>query len=240
MIHYDEKNRELSIEQINLILGDKYIISLQERVGDIFQSIRDRIKLGTGRIRKMGSDYLAYALMDAIVDNYFITLEKIGEDIEELEAELIENATTETLRKLHRLKREIIVLRRSVWPIREIINRFQRTESKLVTDVIDIFLRDVYDHSIQIMEIIESSRDILSGMIDIYLSSISNRMNEVMKVLTIIATIFIPLTLVAGIYGMNFSFMPELNWVFGYPLILISMLIVGIIMLIYFRKKKWI
>jgi len=186
------------------------VISFQEREGDIFNPIRERIKNGKGRIRKMGADYLAYALLDTIVDGYFVIPEKLGEKIESLEEELVANPTPEILGIMNDLKRNLIMLRKSIWPLREVISGLQRVESPLIQKSTDIYLRDVYDHTIQVIDTIETSRDILSGMLDIYLSSISNRMNQVMKVLTIIATIFIPLTFIAGIYGLNFKYFPEL------------------------------
>lgn len=240
MLDYDEKESEITVEQLSLILGPSWAISFQENVGDVFDPIRERIRGDQGRIRKMGSDYLVYALIDAVVDNYFIALERIGEKIEDIEDELVANPVPETLRAIHNLKRQMIVLRKSVWPLREVISRLERWESKLISKSTDIYLRDVYDHTIQVIDAIETYRDMLSGMLDIYLSSVSNRMNEVMKVLTIIATIFIPLTLVAGIYGMNFNYMPELKLSWGYPLVLSIMLAIGIVMLLYFRKKKWL
>ena len=188
----------------------------------------------------MSADYLAYALIDAIVDNYFLILEKMGEQIESMEEELIAKPSDKTVRMIHSLKRELIFLRKSVWPLRELINSLQKTESSLITDSTEPYLRDVYDHTIQVIDTVESLRDMVSGMLDIYLSSISNRMNAVMKMLTIIATIFIPLTFVAGIYGMNFKYMPELEWKWGYLAVLVVMLIIGICMLIYFRRKKWL
>ncbi len=240
MLHYDEMKNETITEQVSLILGSNYIISFQEDEGDVFDPIRERIRSDRGRIRKMGADYLAYSLIDAIVDNYFLVLEKIGEKIEDIEDELVKNPTPEVLQSIHRLKRELIFLRKSVWPLREVISKLERWESPLIDKSIDIYLRDVYDHTIQVIDALETFRDMLSGMLDIYLSSVSNRMNEVMKVLTIIATIFIPLTLIAGIFGMNFRFMPELQWQWSYPLVLLAMLTLGILMIRYFRRKKWI
>jgi len=240
MLHYDEEEDETKTEQVSLILSSKFVISFQENEGDVFDSVRDRIRSDRGRIRKMGVDYLAYSLIDAIVDNYFMVLEKIGEKIEDIEDEMVKNPTPEVLHTIHRLKRELIFLRKSVWPLREVISRLERWESPLIDKSIDIYLRDVYDHTIQVIDALETFRDMLSGMLDIYLSSVSNRMNEVMKVLTIIATIFIPLTLVAGIYGMNFKYMPELDWFWGYPMVYMIMLAIGVVMLIYFRKKKWL
>jgi len=227
-------------EQVSLILGSNFVISFQESEGDVFNSIRDRIRTSKGRIRKMKADYLAYSLVDSVVDGYFLVLEKLGENTEALEEEVMLNPSTETSQRIHHLKRKMISLRKSIWPLREIISSMQRGESKLIYKSTMIYLRDIYDHTIQIIDSIETFRDVLSGMLDIYLSSISNRMNEVMKVLTIIATIFIPLTFIAGIYGMNFDFMPELNWKWGYFACLLVMSVVAFSMLMFFKRKKWL
>jgi len=240
MIYYDQEEDEIVGEQVSLILGPNYVISFQEREGDVFNPIRERIRSAKGRIRKAGADYLAYCLLDAVVDHYFPILENLGEKIESLEEELVTYPTPETLQMIHKLKRNMIFLRKSVWPLREVISGLERGESPLITEPTGIYLRDVYDHTIQVIETIETFRDMVSGMFDIYLSSVSNRMNEVMKVLTIIATIFIPLTFIAGIYGMNFKYMPELEWALGYPLALLAMIFVVAVMLIYFRRKKWL
>lgn len=240
MFYRNQEDNEITDEQVSVITGSNYVVSFQERDGDVFNSIRERLRSGKGRIRKMGADYLTYSLIDKIVDNYFITLENIGDKIEFLEEELVENPTTETLRAIHHLKRELIILRKSIWPLRELISTLERDESSLVKETTLPYLRDVYDHTIQVIDTIETFRDLLSGMLDIYLSSISNRMNEVMKVLTIIATIFIPLTLVAGIYGMNFKYMPELEWQWAYPLVILVMIGISFFMLIYFRRKRWL
>lgn len=240
ILQYDEKESEVKTEQVSFVLGPNYVISFQERDGDIFDPVRERIRNGKGLIRKMGADYLAYSLIDATIDGYFSILEKMGDRIEDLEDELVVNPTMETLQVIHHLKRQMIVLRKSVWPLREVINRLDRVGSGLIKETTVIYLRDVYDHTIQVIDAIETYRDLLSGMLDIYLSSISNRMNEIMKVLTIIGTIFIPLTFIAGIYGMNFMFMPELGLAWGYPVVLLFMLIIGIIMIFYFRGKKWL
>ena len=240
MLHYDEKDDETKTEQVSLVLSSKFVLSFQENEGDVFDFVRERIRTDRGRIRKMGVDYLAYSLVDAIVDNYFMVLEKIGEKIEDIEEELVKNPTPEVLHMIHRLKRELIFLRKSVWPLREVISKLERWESPLIDKSIDIYLRDVYDHTIQVIDALETFRDMLSGMLDIYLSSVSNKMNEVMKVLTIIATIFIPLTLIAGIYGMNFTYMPELESPWGYPMVYMVMLAVGAVMMVYFRRKKWL
>jgi magnesium transporter len=240
MLYYDEKANETRGEQLSLVLGPNWVITFQENEGDVFDSIRERARSDKGRIRKMGADYLVYALIDAVVDNYFLILEKIGENVEEIEDELVTNPAPETLQSIHNLKRQMIFLRKSVWPLREVISRLERWESQLISKSTDIYLRDVYDHTIQVIDAIETFRDMLSGMLDIYLSSVSNRMNEVMKVLTIIATIFIPLTLVAGLYGMNFKYMPELEWPWGYPFVLLFMFAIGVLMVIYFRRKRWL
>jgi magnesium transporter len=240
MLQYNEQENETKTEQISIIIGSNYVISFQEGEGDVFGLIRERIRTNRGRTRKMGADYLAYSLVDAIVDNYFMVLEKVGEQIEDIEDALIKNPTPEVLHSLHRLKRELIFLRKSVWPLREVISKLERWESPLIDKSIDIFLRDVYDHTIQVIDAVETFRDMLSGMLDIYLSSLSNRMNEIMKVLTIITTIFIPLTLISGIYGMNFRFMPELQAPLAYPIVLLTMFLIGIIMIIYFKRRKWL
>jgi len=245
MLTYNEESKKLNVEQVSLILGEKFVITFQEKEGDIFDPVRNRIKNGKGRIRKMGADYLAYSLIDAVVDNYYKVLESIGEEIEYLEEELVSNPTPETLQRIHELKREMIFLRKSVWPLREIISSLERDEIPLIKDSTNIYLRDLYDHTIQVIDTVETYRDMISGMLDVYLSSISNKMNEIMKVLTIFAAIFIPLTFVAGIYGMNFNTekspfnMPELNWYFGYPFAIGVMTAIGVILIVYFRRKKW-
>jgi len=246
MLYHSEKDDEIKAEQISLILGKNFVLSFQETEGDVFNFIRERIKNNKGRIRKVGADYLIYALLDAIVDNYYIILEKIGEKVEVMEEELVSNPVPETLQAIHNMKREMIFLRKSVWPLREVISGLQRGESKLIHKSTNIYLRDMYDHTIQVIDTIETFRDMISGMLDIYMSSVSNKMNEVMKVLTIFAAIFIPLTFVAGLYGMNFNpgaspfNMPELNFYLGYPMALFAMAVIGVIMLIYFRRKKWL
>jgi magnesium transporter len=240
MLYYDDEEDEIKTEQVSLILGENFVISFQEKKGDVFDTIRERIRSGKGRIRKMGADYLVYALMDSIVDNYFAIQEKVGERLEDMEEELLTNPSPEILHAIHNLKREMIFLRKSVWPLREVINGLKREESKLIRESTEIYFRDVYDHTIQVMDTIETSRDMLSGMLDVYLSSVSNKMNEVMKVLTIIATIFIPLTFLAGIYGMNFHNMPELTWRWAYFAVLGLMVVIGISMLFYFKRKKWL
>jgi magnesium transporter len=240
MISLDKERQDIVSEQLSLVIGRNFVLSFQEEPGDMFDPVRERIRKGKGRIRKMGPDYLAYALIDAVVDHYFFVLEQLGERIEVLEEGLIANPRAETLREIHALKREMIFLRKSVWPLREVVSGLERAESDLVKPTTNIFLRDVYDHTIQVIDNIETFRDMLSGMLETYLSSVSYRMNEVMKILTIIATIFIPLTFIAGVYGMNFKFMPELEWRWGYYFVWGVMIAVGVIMLAFFRRRKWL
>jgi magnesium transporter len=241
MLYFDEAANAVSTEQVSLIVGQNYVISFQEGLeGDVFGHLRERLRNEKGRARKLGADYLAYSLIDAIVDSYFSILEKLGEKIELLEERLVSNPTTTTLHDIHYLKREMIYLRKAVWPLREVVSIFSRTDSDIVQEPTRIYLRDVYDHTIQVIDTVESYRDMVSGMLDIYLSSLSNRMNAVMKVLTIIATIFMPLTFLAGVYGMNFKHMPELEWHYGYFMLWGIMIFIAVWMLVFFRKKKWL
>jgi magnesium transporter len=231
---------EITSEQVSFILGKDYLITFQERPGDVFELVRNRLRHAKGQVRKMGADYLVYALMDAIVDNYFVILERISDESEEIEEILVENPSESIMHRIHAMKRLMISLRRTIWPLREAVNAMERGESTLIDKRSRIYFRDLYDHTIQVMDVVESLRDIASGMLDTYLSSVSNRMNNVMKVLTIIATIFIPLTFIAGVYGMNFEHMPELHYTWAYPATLLVMLAVSIGMLIFFRRKRWI
>ena len=235
------KGGEIVTEQVSLILGSNFVISFQEGMeGDVFNPIRERLRAGKGKIREKGADYLTYALMDAIVDNYFVILEQVGERIEELEEAVITDPLPETVRQIHQLKREVILLRKAVWPLREVIGAMERRESGLISEPVVIYLRDLYDHTIQVIDTIEASRDLLAGMLDVYLSSISNQMNEIMKFLTIIGTIFIPLTFIAGLYGMNFQNIPELHWQWGYYACLLLMFMIAVLLLFYFKRKKWL
>jgi len=240
MLFVDDKTHMIHTEQVSIILGRNFVISFQEAIGDVFDQIRDRIRKNKGRIRKMGSDYLAYSLIDAIVDNYFTILEKMGEKIEDIEKEVVSNPDPKILQQIYNLKREMVYLRKSVWPLREVINGLFREESKLIKGNTNIYLRDLYDHTIQVIDTIETFRDMISGMLDIYMSSVSNKMNEVMKVLTIFAAIFIPLTFIAGIYGMNFQNMPELSIPWAYPLVWVVIIIVAVTLLVFFKNKKWL
>ncbi len=237
---WDEEKKEVEQQQISFILGKNFVISFQEKNNTIFEPIKQRIKIPQSRIRSMGADYLLYALMDIIIDHYFVVLENIGEITENLEDKLLVRPDKGTLRQIQHLKRKLILLRKSIWPLKEAISFIEKSESELVTRETALYFRDVYDHTVQIIDLIETFNDQLTGMLDIYLSSLSNKMNEIMTLLTIIATIFIPLTLITGIYGMNFRYMPELNWKWGYPTVLIIMLVIGLGMLFYFKKKRWI
>lgn len=231
---------EISTEQISLILGRNLVISFLESDSGVFNGVKDRILNDRGRIRRLGADYLAYRLMDAVVDNYFAIFERLGERIEELQEAVISRPTPASLQTLHALKRELLFLRKSVWPLREVVSGLQRGDSTLVHKDTWFYFRDVYDHTIHVIDTIETYRDMLASMMDIYLSSLSIRLNEVMKVLTIIATIFMPLTFIVGLYGMNFHHMPELSWRWGYPLVLSVMAGIAAGMLVFFRRRKWI
>jgi magnesium transporter len=240
MLHHDEKTNRVVTEQMSLILGDNYVISLHENDTDIFVPVRQRLKNSSGRIRKAKADYLAYALLDLVVDHYFLVLEQLGEVVEDLEEELVTKPVPATLNRIYNLKRNTILIRRAVWPLREVVSKLERSDSALIEENTILYLRDVYDHVTIAMDSIETYRDILSGILDIYLSSVSNRLNEVMKVLTIIATIFIPLTFIAGVYGMNFKYMPELEWHYGYYLTIGIMITVALSMLRFFKRRGWI
>lgn len=239
MVRFDDQN-QLIIEQVSFVLGKTFVLSFQESQGDVFQPIRDRIRTSKGRIRKSGSDYLTYALVDAIVDHYFVVLEHFGEELEELQDRALEDPSPQTMEQIQHMKRQMITIRKSIWPLREVVNGLLREETPLIQKSTKVFLRDVYDHAIQVIDTIETYRDILSSVTEIYISSMSNRMNEIMKVLTIFASIFIPLTFIAGIYGMNFQHMPELTWKWGYPLVWLSFGVITVSLLLFFRKRKWL
>jgi magnesium transporter len=232
--------QEIVVEQVSLVLGPNFVLSFQENGADVFTSVRDRLRGGKGRLRQSGADYLLYALIDAIVDQYFEVLEALSEKIEALQDLVVSDPRPDTLHKIHGLKRQLLFLRRAVWPLREAANSLSRSESPFLQESTKVFFRDVYDHIIQIVDTIETLREMVSTSLDIYLSSISYRLNAVMKVLTIITTIFMPLTFIVGIYGMNFEHMPELKWEWGYPLVLGLMVAIVIAMLGFFKHKKWI
>lgn len=229
---------EIIAEQVSLILTENTVISFQEKPGDVFDVIRDRIRHLKGRVRCAGADYLAYALMDAVVDNYFAVLERLGEAIDEGEEQIILNPSMEALARIHALRGEMFGLRRSVWPLREVVGGLSRGESPLLQAATLPYLRDLYDHVIQVIDTIETYRDILASTMDIYLSSASNRLNEVMKVLTIFSTIFIPLSFIVGLYGMNFD-IPEIHWHYGYLMVWGIMLSVTAAMIWFFKRRKW-
>jgi magnesium transporter len=241
-----QQNSHLETEQLSIFLGHKFVLTFQETPGDCLDHIRDRIRKGLGRVRSQGADYLAYALLDAVVDAYFPPLEAFGEQLELMEDEIILQPTKQSVNRIHSLKRDILTIRRAIWPLREAVNAMVRDITPLITDDTRVYLRDCYDHTVQIIDFLENYREIASGLMDIYLSSMSNRLNEIMKVLTIISTIFIPLTFVAGVYGMNFNTdksplnMPELNWYWGYPFFWLVMISVAGGLLFYFRHLGWI
>lgn len=246
MLTYSEEAHQLESEQVGIVLGENYVLSFQETDNPFFGPVLERLKYGNIRIRKHGVDYLAYALIDTIVDHYFKVLEALGDRIENLEEELLEDPTQETFQQVHGLRKDLVAFRKSVWPLRDTLNSTIRDDSPFITDNTKIFLRDVYDHMVQIIDNIENYRDMIMGMHDMYMSHVSNKMNEVMKVLTIIATIFIPLTFIAGIYGMNFNpeaspyNMPELQWYWGYPAAMAVMVVVAVLMVFYFKRKGWL
>ena len=239
LLYYNQQASEMTANQASIILGQNYIISFEEKEEAAFNTIRDRIKNDKGRVRKLGADYLAYCLLDSIVDNYFVVLENLGGNIERLEEDLMLDVPKELTKEVHYLKREVIFLRKLVWPLREVINNLQRDDSKLVKKNTMFFLRDLYDHTIQVIDTIESYRDILSGVHEIDLSNTNKKLNEVLKVLTSMSTIFIPITFIASVYGMNFKHMPELDWPGGYYIALGIMGMLSFTMFIHFKRKKW-
>lgn len=240
MLYFDNEG-SLQVEHISFVLGDKFVLSFQEADGDIFDPIRERLKKDKGKIRKMGADYLLYSLMDAVVDNYFNLMEILGEKIEDSEEELFDRKPNDHITQdIHFLKREILKIRRAVYPLREVVNRIEKIGSEIITDRTQIYMRDLHDHIIQVSESIDIHRELIWGLMDMYMSSVSNKMNEVMKVLTIIATVFIPLTFIAGIYGMNFKHMPELDYEYSYYILWGVMVLIFIGLLYYFKRRKWI
>jgi magnesium transporter len=241
MLSLHAARQEVVGEQASLIVGPNFVISFQEGIaGDVFDPIRERLRTAKGRMRRESADYLVYSLIDAIVDGYFVLLEKLGEQIEVLDERMLANRAGEVARTIHLLKREMIWLRKAVWPLREMINSLQRAETPLIRASTGVYLKDVYDHTIEVIDTVETYRDVLSGMLENHLSLLTTRLNEVMKVLTVISTIFIPLTFITGIYGMNFRFMPELEWRWGYPLALLGMAGIGVTLYFYYRRKKWL
>ncbi len=239
MMTYHEGRRDIDVEHVSLLLGKGWVLSFQERPGDVFDPVRERLRSSVGRIRKHGADYLTYALMDMVVDNYFVAIEGIGEYIETIDEEIMADPSPSHMNEIHRLKRCMLTLRKAVWPLREEIGSMEKNQSELIAEDTGTFLRNLYDHTIQVIDMVETHRDLLAGMHDTYLTRVSNRMNDIMKVLTIIATIFIPLTFIAGVYGMNFRHMPELSEPWAYPAVLLLMLLVAALMVWFFKRKKW-
>ncbi|WP_075348893.1 magnesium/cobalt transporter CorA [Algoriphagus marinus] len=231
---------EVEEEQISFLLMDDVLVTFQEKKGDVFNYVRERIIEFKGNIRKRSGDYLLYALLDAVIDNYFLVLENVGEKIDLLEARAMNNPDTDTLNQLYRQRREMAELRRTIYPLREVIGGFDKYAEQKISPETKPFMRDLYENTIQVIETLEVFRDMSSGVLDLYMNSLSNKMNNVMKVLTIISTIFIPLSFVAGVYGMNFEHMPELHWRYGYFYVLAGMATATIGMLFYFRWKKWL
>ncbi|MDG1477661.1 MAG: magnesium/cobalt transporter CorA [Vicingaceae bacterium] len=240
MLGVNETGDNIISEQVSIVLGKNYLISFQEQEGDLFEPIRDRIRTKKGKIRLKKSDYLFYALTDTIVDNYYLIIENFSERVEKLEEKVLTSPDENTLREIQELKKQLSTLRKAVYPLREAVSTILKDEEDFFHNDNSIYLRDVYDHIIHILDSLESQRDVVAGLKDLYMSELSNRMNSTMKVLTIIATIFIPLTFIAGIYGMNFDHMPELHYRWGYPAIWALMILITIGMIIYFKKKKWL
>ncbi len=240
MLFFDDQTQSVTVEQVSLLLGQNFVLSFQETEGDVFDGVRERLQRGNGKIRQRGPDYLAYALIDSIVDSYFHILEKVGDRLLQLEEQLISSPESSLLNTIYHYKRELLLLRKSVWPLREVISQMHKEPSPLINEGTQIFLRDLYDHTVQTIDTLEIFRDALTGLQDLYMSTVSNRMNEIMKVLTIMASIFIPLTFIAGIYGMNFEYIPELKWRWGYFAVWGFMAGSAIAMLVFFRRKKWL
>ena len=234
------RDEETQREQVAIILGKGFVLTFQELYGDVFNPVRDRMRQGKGPMRRSGADYLAYALVDALIDGYYPVVESYGDTLEGLEDRIVESPGVHVLREVHGIKRELLAMRRAVWPMREVVNHLIREPSVFVTDEVRVYLRDVYDHCVQIIDVVETYRELSGGLMDVYLSAVSNRQNEVMKVLTIMASIFIPLTFLAGLYGMNFEHMPELHYRWSYPLLLAVMVAMVGAMVWYFRRKGWL
>jgi magnesium transporter len=239
MLTHEKGSEHIHSEQVSFVLGDHFLISFQENHGDVFEGVRERLRKGKGRLRKEKADYLLYTLMDAIVDNYFLILESIGDDIESLEKEMLGDHQSKTLMSLHNIKQELIFFRRQVWHVRDFLNILEKEGKQNVQESTALFLRDLHDHTIQVIDAIEAYRDLLTGMQDLFLSNISNRLNEVMKILTIISTIFIPITFLAGVYGMNFKYMPEIAKPWAYPAFWLVVILSVLGMMVFFKRKRW-
>lgn len=240
VLSFNEAAGEVDVEQVSFVLGPSWLVLFQERAGDVFASVRQRIDTAGTRVRQRGADYLLYTFLDAIVDSYFGLLEQLGDRIDDIEDALVEFSERDYLSKVHELRKQLLVARRSIWPLRDVFGILQHTESKLIVKDTRLYLRDVYDHTVRLIDTVETYRETLSSIYDLSMSTVSNRMNAVMKVLTIISTIFIPLTFISGVYGMNFRHMPELAQPWGYPATLLLMLLVAVGMLIFFKRRNWL
>lgn len=240
LIFYPKEKNDFVEEQISLVLGDRYLISFLEEDRDIFSHVRERVRSDKSPMRQLGPDYLCYTLLDSLVDQYFVVLENVDERVEAIERELMKGSKPSTLFKIQHLKQDILVLKRSIWPMREVVNSFRHVENPFISSNTKLFLNDVYDHTIQLIETVDSFREITSGLLEVYISNINYRMNEIMKFLTMVSTLFVPLTFIASIYGMNFKYMPELEWIWGYYFTLGIMVIVALCMLTFFRIRRWL
>lgn len=239
MLYYKEDGK-LENEHISFVLGKDYVLSFQEAGGDVFDGVRERLSKAKGRIRSRGADYLVYALLDAIVDNYFVVVEEMSDKIEVMEEQLLSvQPSDEITFQIQELKRTMLRIRRAVFPLREVVSRLEKVNNELIQEQTVNYIRDLFDHIIQVSENIEIYREMSWGLMDMYMTTINNKMNEVMKVLTIMASIFIPLTFIAGVYGMNFEYMPELQWKYSYFILLVIMFLIFVLMLAYFKRKKW-
>jgi magnesium transporter len=236
---YRIEGKHIDYEQISFVLGSNYLLSFQEKEGDLFDSFRERIRLDQGRVRKQHADYLLYRLLDVIVDNYYTVLDNIGEQIEEIEAEIEKGSTDHTFKQIQSLKKELIFLRKAVYPLRDAMSKLVKGETSFVRDATIRYFSDIYDHIVHLIDSLDTYKDLTTGLMDIHINTQNNKMTEVMKVLAVISTIFIPLTFIAGVYGMNFEYMPELTSRWGYPLTWAGMIIIGGGMLLYFKGKKW-
>jgi len=239
MVYPDKVKNRIASEQISLVIGPGFVLSFQEQGGDVLNSVRERLRKGRAKLRSLGSDYLGYALMDAIVDSYFSVLEDLGDEISDVERIVLDDPSEKIVRRIHRIKRSAITLRRAAWPQRELIHAMERCENSLLTHTTRLYLRDVYDHAVEIIDVIENFREMSAAQMEVYLSSVSNRMNSVMVVLAVVSTIFMPLTFIVGVYGMNFKYMPELEMRLGYPAVLLVMFLIAAGMIGFFRRREW-
>ena len=236
----EKESLGVDAEQVGMVVFDNLVVTFEEGGVDVFSPVKERLRTSKGRGRQMGADYLVYSLLDAIVDAYFEIIEEIGERLEDLEESIVTDPKAEALQGVHELRTDISYIRRCVWPLREVMSSLERGETTLISEAVTVYLRDVYDHTIQLIDAIETYQEIVSNLVDIYLSGVSNRMNEIMKRLTVVATIFIPLTFLVGVYGMNLKSMPEYNWTWAYPALWGLMVTTAVAQVAYFRKRGWL